>query len=148
MDFRSQSGICIGLGQGVVYSASKKQRINTKSSMEAELVSSSDGLGQVIWIRNFIQEQGYTIESAKVFQDNLSCIALVKSGRPTSPQTRHISIRYFFARDHLANKEIMIEYKATEFMVADIFTKHLRGHLFRKFRGYFLGDDKTDLTVK
>jgi hypothetical protein len=36
------------LGKGVAYSASCKQKINTKSSMEAELVAMDDSIAQVI----------------------------------------------------------------------------------------------------
>ena len=46
-DLRSQTGCVIGLGCGPVYCKSTAQKINTKSSTEAELVSLSDMTGQI-----------------------------------------------------------------------------------------------------
>ena len=37
-DMRSHSGIIMTLGKGVMYSSICKQKLNTKSSMEVELV--------------------------------------------------------------------------------------------------------------
>ena len=38
-DMKSQSGVVITLGKGAVYSASLRQRLNTRSSTEADLSS-------------------------------------------------------------------------------------------------------------
>jgi len=43
-----QCGIIMTLGKGVAYPASCKQKINTKSSMEAELVPMDDSIAQVL----------------------------------------------------------------------------------------------------
>lgn len=39
----------------------------------------------------------------------------------------HISIRYFFVKDRVDNKEFAIEYCPTKEMIADYFTKPLQG---------------------
>ena len=38
-------------GCGSIISISKKQKLNTKSSMEAELVGADDAMPQMIWTR-------------------------------------------------------------------------------------------------
>ena len=51
---RSHSGIFMTLGKGTAYAASNKQKLNTKSSMEAELVGIDDSMGQILWTRHFL----------------------------------------------------------------------------------------------
>ena len=59
--------MAMSLGKGSVYSVSRKQWINTKSSTEAELVEVDDGMPLVIWTQNFISAQGYKIDDNVVF---------------------------------------------------------------------------------
>jgi hypothetical protein len=58
-DMQSHTGATMTLGKGAVYSISTKQKINTKSSMEAELVGVNDAMPLVMWTQNFLQGQGY-----------------------------------------------------------------------------------------
>ena len=128
----------MSLGKGSVYSLSRKQRLNTKSSTEAELVGVDDSMPLVIWTHNFILAQGYNISDNMVFQDNQSTMLLEKNGKASSGhRTRHIDIRYF-VMDRIKNGEMQIEYCPTEEMVADFFMKPLQGSLFRKLRGLIL----------
>jgi len=138
MDMRSHTGCVIGLGLGPIYAKSSGQKINTKSSTEAELVGLSDSTGQVVWTRNFLLEQGYDVGPATIYQDNMSTIALVKNGSSNSARTRHIAIRYFFISDRVNSGEIKIEYMQTGDMLADILTKPLQGNLFYKLRDRLL----------
>jgi len=82
-----------------VYVDSHRQKLNTKSSTEAELVGLSDGSNNILRLRNFLIEQGCKVGPAKVFQDNKSTIALVSRGRSTHKSTRHINICYFYVKD-------------------------------------------------
>jgi hypothetical protein len=122
-DRRSHTGSTISLGKGSAYAKSSSQKINTKSSTEAELIGLSDSASQVIWSRNFLAAQGYEMGPAKIWQDNMSTIAMIKNGRPNSDRTRHIDIRYFWLTDRVAIGEIVIDYKPTADMIADILTK-------------------------
>ena len=137
-DAKSHTGAVVTMGKGPILAKSVKQKINTKSSTEAELVGLSDGLSLVIWARNFLESQGYKMPPAAVFQDNMSTIAMLKNGRPTSDRTRHVNIRFFFARDKETSGEINIEYKPTKEMLADILTKPLQGELFVQLRNELL----------
>ena len=58
-----------------------KQKLNTKSSTEAELVGASDFLPQTIWATNFIIAQGYKIDESEFHQDNMSSMKIEKNGR-------------------------------------------------------------------
>jgi len=52
-NMKSHTGIYMTLGKGAPYTASCKQKLNTKSSTEAELVAVDDSMGQVLWTRQF-----------------------------------------------------------------------------------------------
>jgi len=140
-DFKSHTGCVIGVGRGVIYAKSGKQRINTKSSTEAELVGLSDMIGQITWTRNLLTEQGYKLPPTPVGQDNLSTIALIKNGKSNSERTRHIGIRFFFVKDRVDSGDIQVKYVPTEEMVADILTKPLQGALFLKLRKMLLNEE-------
>ena len=131
----------ITVGWGPVFCKSTRQKLKSKSSTEAELIAVSDVLPQVIWTRDFLEQQGYDVGPAKLFQDNMSTIALAGKGQSTAERTRHIAIRFFFVKDRVDAGEIVIEYLPTEEMVADILTKPLQGDLFRRLRRLLLNWD-------
>ena len=140
MDFKSHTGVAIAIGKGVIFAKSTKQKLNSKSSTEAELIAVSDGIGQVIWTRNFLINQGYKINAAKIFQDNKSTMTLISKGNTTSPRTRHIAVRFFFVKDRIEKKEIILDYINTNDMLADVLTKPLQGSLFKRMRDHLLGN--------
>ena len=132
----------MSLGRGAVYAMSAKQKLNTKSSTESELVGVADLLLQMLWTRYFMEAQGYGINESIGFQDNESSISLEKYGRlASSKRTRHINIRYFFVTDRIASKEVDIRWCPTAEMVGDFYTKPLQGALFRKFRDFIMNSD-------
>ncbi len=87
---KSHTGCAIVLGEAGVLTArrSSKQKLVTKSSTEAELVGLSDSVAHAIQLRNFAMGQGYDQGPVVIFQDNLSCMALVKRGGPRSERSR------------------------------------------------------------
>jgi hypothetical protein len=58
-DMQSHTGASMSLGKGSSISLSRKQKLNTKSSTEAEVVGVDDAMPLVIWMRNFMEGQGY-----------------------------------------------------------------------------------------
>jgi hypothetical protein len=136
---RSHTGGVMSTGTGAAYSTSKKQKLNTKSSTEAELIGIDDVLPQALWTKYFLEAQGYGTDTL-LHQDNQSTIKLSENGKASSGKgTRHINIRYFFITDRIARKEVAIQYCPTKEMVADYFTKPLQGELFYKFRDQIMG---------
>jgi len=96
-DMRSQSGIIMTLGKGAAYTASTKQKINTKSSTEPELVTINDSTAQVLWMRHFLASQGLHVPTMTIYQDNKSTILLAENWKTSSSRrTKHLDIRYFF----------------------------------------------------
>jgi len=75
----------MSLGKGTAYSTSCKQKLNTKSSTEAELVAIDDTMGQILWTRNILLGQGISITTAtNIYQDNKSTILHAENGKGSS----------------------------------------------------------------
>jgi Reverse transcriptase (RNA-dependent DNA polymerase) len=145
-DMRGQTGATMSLGKGAVYSSSTRQKINTRSSTEAELVGVEEAMTGIVWTRNFLESQGVNVHDNVVYQDNQSAMLLEKNGTASSgKRTRHINIRYYFVKDRIDSGELRVEYCPTEDMLADIFTKPLQGALFRKFRDQLLNVKHVDI---
>jgi radical SAM superfamily enzyme len=67
------------LDKGSIYGTLTRQKINTHSSTEAELVSVNNVMLQVLWTRYFLSAQGYDTMENIIYQDNQSAILLKKN---------------------------------------------------------------------
>ena len=96
-DYRSHTGAVMTFGKGSVMGMSRKQKLNTRSSTEAELVGADDAATMILWTGMFMKEQGYELEKNILFQDNKSAILLEKNGqRSAGKRSRALNVRYFF----------------------------------------------------
>jgi hypothetical protein len=137
-DCKSHTGAVLTLGKGAVNTISAKQKLNTKSSTEAELVAVDDVVAQAMWTRNFLEAQGYKSKTT-IYQDNTSAILLEKNGKESSSKrTRHINIRYFYITDCIAKKYMNVEYCPTDDMIGDFPSKPLLGRKFKKHRSLMM----------
>ena len=83
-DCKSHTGVCPTLGHGSILSISAKQKINTKSSTEAEFVGVDDAMIFIMWIKHFFESQVRSIDMSSplkllgsdvtIEQDNTSVI--------------------------------------------------------------------------
>ena len=136
-DCRGQTGSLVTFGAGAVSSSSNKQKSNTKSSTETEIIALHDKLSDVIWMRYFVECQGYTIDECIIFQDNMSALSLEKNGQmSSSKRTKHIKAKYFLIKDYYDAGEVDLRYCPTGEMWADVLTKPLQGQLFRDMRAF------------
>jgi hypothetical protein len=83
-DCHGHTGAFLTFGARAVTSSSNKQKVNTKSFTESEIVALHDKNGNIIWTRNFLEAQGYTITANIVYQDNMSTLSLAKNSRVSS----------------------------------------------------------------
>jgi hypothetical protein len=142
-DLKSHSGSCVVIGDlGAVNCRSTKQQIVVKSSMEGELVALSDCVNQALYLRHFLIGQGYAPGPVTVYQDNLSCMALVERGRSGAERTRHIDIRYFWLKEREGAGEAIVKNLGTAGMYANMLTKPLQGAQFISDREALTGWDK------
>ena len=54
---KGHTGATMSLGKGGIYSGSWKQRLVARSSTESELIGVYDTLPQVLWTKQFLEEQ-------------------------------------------------------------------------------------------
>ena len=134
-DCKSHTGGIYTLGKGSIFTVSCKQKLNTKSSTEAELVAVDDCVPHMFWANHFLEEQGYTHPTTVVHQDNRSAILLEQNGILSSTRrTKHINVRYYFIKDKIDCKELIVKWCPTDDMIADYTTKPLSGEKFAQFR--------------
>ena len=145
---KGHTGATLSLGKGAIYSGSWKQKLVAQSSTESELIGVHDVLPQVLWTKQFLEEQGCLDTTAVVYQDNTSSILLERNGRSSSTKcTKHMHIRYFYVTEQVQNKTIHVAHCPMEEMVADFFTKPLQGSLFTKMRNYIMGNEEPGYQV-
>jgi hypothetical protein len=139
-NMRGHTGGGLTMGTGFPITASTKQKLNTKSSTETEIVGVDDLMPGILWSRLFLEAQDYGVVENIVYQDNKSSILLEKNGKSSSgKRTKHINMRYFFITDRVAKGDVTLQWCPTGDMTADFFTKPLQGALFRKFRDLIMG---------
>ena len=144
-DMKGHSGEFVTEGKGAVFSSSTKQKLNTLSSTETEIVTVGEKLPKNIWYRYFRIEQGGSSKEDVILQDNQSAMLIENHGRMSCRKgSKHIHIRYFFVTDRIKHKEVRIEYCPTGEMIADFMTKPLQGSIFIKFRNLILGIREED----
>ena len=142
-DFKSHTGAVMTMGGGAMQTLTRKQKLNSRSSTEAELIGVDDAITQVLWTKLFMEAQGYPIEKNILYQDNQSAILLETNGRSSAgKRSRAINIRYYFVTDQVELGNVQVEYMPTDDMWGDYMTKPLQGEKFRKFRAMILGDQE------
>ena len=110
-DCRSHTGAAISFGWGILLTKCQKQKLNTKSTTEGEIVGVSDFFPNMISARMLLEEQGFTLKENILYQDNQIAIKIEKNGKRSSGQkTKHMNNRYFFIKDRLNTEEITVEY--------------------------------------
>ncbi len=58
---------------------------------------------------NFIQSQGYDVETIQLYQDNYSTQLLMKNGQFLSrKKMKHIRAKFFFIKDRIDSREIRV----------------------------------------
>lgn len=123
------------LGKSAISSFSRKQKINTRSSTETEVVGVDDAMPSVLWSLYFLQAQGYGTEKAIIYQDNKSAILLEVNGKfSISKRTKHIKMKYFFVKDKVEDGEVEIRHEPGENMWVDMLSKPSQGIRFETDR--------------
>ncbi len=147
-DMKSHTGGVMTMGKGAILSQSNKQKLNTKSSTEAELVGADEITNLLLWTKHFLDEQGHKAKHV-LNQDNTSAIQLENNGRESAGRrSRHLDIRFFHIKDRIANGDLTVKFCPTDQMVADFMTKPLQAKKFKKFKKEIMNIKDWEMNVK
>jgi hypothetical protein len=83
-NMRGHSGGGLSLGRGFPIVSSTKQKVNTRSSTETEIVGADDFMPAICRTRYFMKAQGYGVRDNVLFQDKKSSILLENNGKASS----------------------------------------------------------------
>ena len=137
---RSHTGGGLYMRKGFIISLCGGQKLNTRSSTEAEIVGVDDCMTLVLWVREFLIAQGIAARRNVILQDNKSSILLEENGKASAgKRMRHINIRYFLVTDRRLKGECEIGWIRREDMVADYLTKAQQGAEYRRNRNFIMG---------
>ena len=141
-DIRSHTGgvFCPSLQGGALISGSIRQKLNTRSSTEAELVGADDFMSKIFWTLSFLKSQRLRPGRNILYQDNKSAILLETKGNLSArKRMRHLDVQYYFIEDIVSRGDLHVEHCPTKIMIADFLTKPLQGKMFLNFRNQILG---------
>ena len=140
-DMKSHTGSVFTLGKGCISGSSTKQKINSRSTTESELIAVDDKIAKVIWSQRFIECQGFKSNLNIIYQDNTSTLKLMNNGKLSSgKRTRHFDIRLFYVTDLIERNECYGKYCPTEDMIADYMSKPLVGAQYKRLKKLILNN--------
>ena len=122
---RSTAGYGVWMAGGLVSWSSKRQPTVALSTTEAEYMSMTRAVQQVMWMYAFLDEVGLPQKYPfVVYGDNAPAIALTKNTKGHA-RAKHIDVRYHYIREHVTDGSVTIEHVPSDKNLADIFTKQL-----------------------
>ena len=132
-DRKSISGYIIYLGTTPIVWRSRQQKGKpAESSCEAEYISLSACINEVVWIIFFLSELGFKLPTpVPIYCDNKSAKDLAYN--PVHhDRTKHIDIRYHRIREFILDGTVSILYVKSENNPSDLFTKTVTTSVFNK----------------
>jgi hypothetical protein len=129
------------MGRGFPIVSYSKQKLNTLSSTESELIGVDKMMPIIVWSYYFQMAQGYGLTQNPLLHDNKNSMLLERNGKASSRKcTRHINIWYFFITNRINMKEVEIKWcPSTKEIVADFMTKPLQRSHFRRLCNLIMG---------
>ena len=121
----------MSIGWRSVSSMSKITNLNPRSSMKAELIGEGNVIAVFVWLRCFIEVQGFEGKYAFMYQENLSSTILDNNGRLSGGNfVKQICVGYFLIKYIIAMGNLKNKYSPTGKLLANHFTKPLKGDAF------------------
>jgi hypothetical protein len=141
-DRKSHSGMVLTLGAGSspIHVSSRKQKLVSTSSTEAELIALSEATKEVVWTRNILNDLGFPqILPTTIEQDNTSAITLAENGSKAKGRSRSVDIKFFWVKEKIDQGDVALVHVGTDELVADGLTKPIMGAKFKMWRDAILG---------
>lgn len=124
-DRKSNTGFLFKLFGGTISWASRKQTCVTLSSTEAEYVALSEACQELKWLKLLLLDfNEFVSDPTVIYEDNQSCLKIVDNEK-IGARTKHIDVKFHFAREMKSDGGVIFEYCPSSDMVADMLTKPL-----------------------
>lgn len=126
----STSGFCIYLGSNLVSWSSKKQKMVSHSSTEAEYTQLAYKAVELSWLRSLFKDLQLQLARPKIWCDNISLISLA-SNPVFHSRTKHLEVDYHYVREKVVRGELLVNYICSQDQIADLLTKGLSSARFK-----------------
>ena len=131
---RSTSGYVYLLAGGAISWKSSKQTLVASSTMAAEFIACYEASNHGLWLRNFVT--GLRIMEGierplKLYCDNRSAVLYSNNNRSTT-KSKFIDIKFLVVKERVQNRQLSIEHRGTNSMLADPLTKGLVPKVFHE----------------
>jgi hypothetical protein len=131
---KSVMGYSFSLGSGAISWASRKQKVVTCSSTEAEYIAASEAAKEICWLRMLLRGITVPVDSpTPLFCDN-NAARILAADQVFHSRAKHIDNRYHHIRDCVEKKKIFLPHVPSSDNIADTLTKALPTPVFLRHR--------------
>ncbi|GBM32731.1 Copia protein, partial [Araneus ventricosus] len=121
---RSTSGIVILYSGGAISWFIQRQSVVATTTTESEIIATNKCCREIIWLKRLFSSVT-KLDGIPVLQvDNTAAIRLAQNPE-FHRRTKHMSIKHFFIREKVLEKELLVQQVSTEDQIADMMTKPL-----------------------
>jgi hypothetical protein len=115
----------VKMGTGAVSWMSRLQSIVALSTTEAEFISAVSAGQEIVWMRSFLGELGYSFDAPSLLLVDSQSVIQVARNPEHHGRMKHLDLRFFWLRDMVNASVIVVRYIPTADMAADLLTKAL-----------------------
>jgi hypothetical protein len=129
-DRRSTSGYFMFVGGNFVTWRSKKQKVVSRSSVEAEYRGMAQGMCELLWLRRLLRDLGFgPKKTMDLYCDNQAAIAIAHN--PVQhDRTKHVEVDRNFIKEKLDVKLVSFPFISSKYQLADVLTKAMSTNIF------------------
>jgi len=145
-DNKGHSGFVVWYG-GLIFCSSRKQKVVSRSTFEAEFICLFDAIPNLTEIIEFLKEVDSNDLPVILFEDNAAVLSILKEKSGKSGTNKHLNHKISYVAEQLKNLQVKVTYLESNDMLADVLTKPLQGVRFNKMRDMLLGNVEFPETI-
>ena len=127
LDRKSTGGFLCKVFNSTVCWTSKRQDVVAISTTESEYYALAETVREIKWLKALLEDFNiYVRDSIPIYIDSQSCMKMIENEK-FSNRTKHIDVRFHFAKEEIMNGNIKLVYEPTASNIADMLTKPLAG---------------------
>jgi hypothetical protein len=131
---KSVMGYTFSLGSGAISWASRKQKVVTLSSTEAEYIGTSEAAKEACWLRMLLRGISVPVDIPTPILCDNDATRILAADQAFHARAKHIDNRYHHIRDCIEKKKIFLPRVSSADNVADTLTKALPLPTFLRHR--------------